>query len=223
MGHSEAAEAVRPCTSAALPKADVNTPPWLPPLSAITGPSAPQQTGCLLGGAFATATIRGTDCKGRTTTGLALDRDVAPHHLAEPFADRQPKTRPAVLARRGGGSLRKLLEQLVHLLRRHADAGIGNRDRYPIAAALLSLTRIETDGAAISELVGVAHEISTGPGAANSRHSASASTQRCASGRQPVEQRLGFLQIACFKPFGEPTVDGSEQVTGLLSLAPIAP
>ena len=115
---------------------------------------------------------------------------------------------------------------LISLLLQHGatpSESIGNRDRYPIAAALLSLTRIETDGAAISELVGVAHEISTGPGAANSRHSASASTQRCASGRQPVEQRLGFLQIACFKPFGEPAVDGSEQVTGLLSLAPIAP
>ena len=30
---SKAAEAVLPCTSAALPKADVNSPPWLPPLS----------------------------------------------------------------------------------------------------------------------------------------------------------------------------------------------
>jgi hypothetical protein len=32
---SKAAEAVRPCTSAAPPKADVNSPPWLPPLSAM--------------------------------------------------------------------------------------------------------------------------------------------------------------------------------------------
>jgi hypothetical protein len=31
---SKVAEAVRPCTSAAPPKADVNLPPWLPPLSA---------------------------------------------------------------------------------------------------------------------------------------------------------------------------------------------
>ena len=34
---SKAAEAVRPCTSAAPRKADVNSPPWLPPLSAKTG------------------------------------------------------------------------------------------------------------------------------------------------------------------------------------------
>ena len=32
---SEAVEAVLPCTSAALPKADVDSTPWLPPLSAI--------------------------------------------------------------------------------------------------------------------------------------------------------------------------------------------
>jgi hypothetical protein len=51
MGHSlKAAEAVRPCTSATPPKADVNSPPWLPPLSAMSGPSALQQTGYLLGG-----------------------------------------------------------------------------------------------------------------------------------------------------------------------------
>src|ERR1700730_14286373 len=31
---SKAAESVRPCTSATPPKADVNSPPWLPPLSA---------------------------------------------------------------------------------------------------------------------------------------------------------------------------------------------
>jgi hypothetical protein len=39
MGHSRRRqpEAVRPCTSATLPKADVNSTPWLPPLSAITG------------------------------------------------------------------------------------------------------------------------------------------------------------------------------------------
>ena len=34
IGIYRAAEAVRPCTSAAPPKADVNSPPWLPPLSA---------------------------------------------------------------------------------------------------------------------------------------------------------------------------------------------
>jgi hypothetical protein len=40
---SKAAEAVRPCTSAAPPKADVNLPPWLPPLSAKSGREQMQQ------------------------------------------------------------------------------------------------------------------------------------------------------------------------------------
>jgi hypothetical protein len=57
--------------------------------------------------------------------------------------------RSAVFARRGGGSLRKLLEQLAHLLGRHADAGVRHSQRDPIAAVLLSLTRIDL-GAAYS-------------------------------------------------------------------------
>src|ERR1700730_10722257 len=34
---SKATEALRPCNSAGPPKADVNSPPWLPPLSANSG------------------------------------------------------------------------------------------------------------------------------------------------------------------------------------------
>ena len=34
--------------------------------------------------------------------------------------------------------LGELLEQLAHLLRRHADAGVGDRERDPVAAVLLS-------------------------------------------------------------------------------------
>src|ERR1700730_1546143 len=41
---SKAAEAVRPCTSATPPKADVNSPPWLPPLSANWRPEQVQQS-----------------------------------------------------------------------------------------------------------------------------------------------------------------------------------
>ena len=40
---SKAVEALHPCTSAALPKADVNSPPWLPPLSATSRPEQVQQ------------------------------------------------------------------------------------------------------------------------------------------------------------------------------------
>jgi hypothetical protein len=43
------------------------------------------------------------------------------------------------------------------------------------------------------------------------------------SRRQFVEQRLGLFQIECIVAFGEPAVDRSEQITGLLPLALIAP
>src|ERR1700730_12428828 len=125
----------------------------------MSGPSAPQQTACLLGDFLNLHNPRHSDCKGRTTTGLALDRDVAAHHLAEPAADHETKAGAAVFARRGRGGLGKLLEKLVHLLRRHPDAGVRHRQRDPIVAALLSLNGIDRDGAAFRELVGIAHEV----------------------------------------------------------------
>src|SRR5207344_3070249 len=55
------------------------------------------------------------------------------------FSNSEAKARAAVLARRSGGSLGKLLEQLAHLLRGHADAGVGHCDRDPAEAILLPL------------------------------------------------------------------------------------
>ena len=71
----------------------------------------------------------------------------------------QAEAGAAVLARRRGGGLGKLLEQLAHLLGRHADAGVGHRDRDPVAAVLGSLPRIDRDRALLGELVGVAREV----------------------------------------------------------------
>src|ERR1700730_4417812 len=113
----------------------------------------------LLGGIPVLHTPRHSNYEGRTTTGLALDRDVAAHHLAEPPADDEPKTRAAVLARRGRGRLGKLLEQLAHLLRRHADASIGYCHRDPVTAVLLSLMSGDGDSAFLCELVGVARQV----------------------------------------------------------------
>ena len=118
-----------------------------------------QQTGGLLDGLPNLHNPRHSDRKGRTTTGLAFDRDVPAHHLAEPPADDEPKASATVFARRGGGSLRKLLKQLTHLIWRHADASVLHRKRDPAAAIFVSLAGIDGDGAAISELVGVAHEV----------------------------------------------------------------
>ena len=102
---------------------------------------------------------RHSDSKCGATARLAFDRDVAAHHLAEAFTDREAQAGATVFARRGGRSLGKLLEKLAHLLRRHADAGVGDRKRDPVTAVLLSLMRIDADGAAFGELVGVAHEV----------------------------------------------------------------
>ena len=102
---------------------------------------------------------RQANCEGRACPRLAFHRDVAAHHLTEAPTDGEAKPGSAVFARRCRGGLRKLLEQLAHLFRCHSDAGISNRNRNPIAAVLLSLTRIDADGAALSEFVGIAHEV----------------------------------------------------------------
>jgi hypothetical protein len=90
---------------------------------------------------------RQPDREGRAVTVHALDCDVAAHHLTEALADREPEPGAAVSARCGGGCLGELLEQLAHLLRRHADAGVGHRERDPVAAGLLPLPGIKRDGA----------------------------------------------------------------------------
>ena len=45
----------------------------------------------------------------------------------------------------------------------------------------------------------------------------------CGSGIQLIEQRLRFLQIECIEALGEPAVDRSEEIAGLIPLALIAP
>src|ERR1700730_15950129 len=96
---------------------------------------------------------RQADGEGRAAAGLALDRDVAAHHLTKAPADGEAKARATVFARRSGGSLGKLLEQLSHLIRRHADAGVRNRECDPIPAVLLCLVSGDGDNALLGELV----------------------------------------------------------------------
>jgi hypothetical protein len=91
-------EAVRPCTSATPPKADVNSPPWLLPLSATSGLMRCSKTAFLCGALRGFHNSRQPDREGGPATGLALDRDVATHHLAEAFTDREPEARAAVFA-----------------------------------------------------------------------------------------------------------------------------
>src|SRR3974390_1258450 len=70
---------------------------------------------------------RQPDREGRAAAWLALNRDVAAHHLTEAFADREPKPGAAVFARRRCVGLRELLKQLTYLFRRHSNARVGNR------------------------------------------------------------------------------------------------
>jgi hypothetical protein len=56
--------------------------------------------------------------------GSLSTRDVAGHYLTEAPADHQAESRATVLARGSRGGLGELLEQLAHLLGRHADAGV---------------------------------------------------------------------------------------------------
>src|SRR3984893_768964 len=62
------------------------------PSRANSRPEQVQQTANLLGGLPNLYNPRHSDCKGRTTTGLARHRNVAAHHLTEAFADRQCRT-----------------------------------------------------------------------------------------------------------------------------------
>src|ERR1700720_2040278 len=117
--------------------------------SAIRRPEQVQQTASLLDGLGSFHVSRQPDRKGGPAPRLALDHDVAAHHLTEAFADREAEAGSAVFTGRRRRSLRKFLEQLPHLFRRHPDAGIGNRDRNPIAALLLSVSCIDADGAAL--------------------------------------------------------------------------
>ena len=102
---------------------------------------------------------RESDREGRAATRLALDCNVAAHHLTEAPADGEAKARATIFARRGGGSLGKLLEQLAHLLCRHADASVSHCECDPVAPILLSLARVDRDGASFGKLVGIAHKV----------------------------------------------------------------
>jgi len=117
---------------------------------------------------------RQPDREGRAATDLAFHRDVAAHHLTEAFADREAEAGTAVFPRRRRISLGELLKQLAHLLRRHADAGIGDSDGDPIAAVFPRLARVNGNGAALRKLVGVAHEVEQRlPQPQSGRHAAS--------------------------------------------------
>ena len=62
----------------------------------------------------------------RTFSGFALDLDRPPHEPDQAFADRQPESGTAVLARGRCVDLAESVEQAVDFLRRDADTGVAN-------------------------------------------------------------------------------------------------
>ena len=120
------------------------------------GPHAAQQRPARLRG----LDPRGqADGEGRALAELALDGDIAAHHLAETAADRESEPRAAVLARGGRIGLHEFLEQPADLLGRHPDAGVGDRHRDLCASPVRDACHFDRDVATLRELVGVAHEI----------------------------------------------------------------
>jgi hypothetical protein len=105
---------------------------------------------------------RQPDREGRTAAGLTRDRDVASHHLTKPFADREPEASAAIFTSRRCVSLGEFLEQPAHLLLRHANAGVGDCDSHPVAAALPCLVSSDGDSALLGELVRVARKVEQG-------------------------------------------------------------
>src|SRR6516225_7245878 len=76
-----------------LPTPDMQ-PQKARPQCAKSRPEQVQQRACLLGGLPNLHNPRHSDCKGRTTTDFAFDRDVPAHHLTEDLLKKKQEGRP---------------------------------------------------------------------------------------------------------------------------------
>ena len=113
-------------------------------------------------GTMACLAKRAVNQKRAAFAGLALDADLAAHQLDQLLADGQAEAGAAVPARGGAVGLREALEDAACLLRRDADAGVGDR-RSAGSARPRSVSRRAVDAthdlAALGELDGVADEV----------------------------------------------------------------
>src|SRR5262249_44400013 len=91
-------------------------------------------------------------------TRFALDRYVAAHHARELSRDRQAEASAAEALRGCLVGLAELVEQLGLLLRRHPNAGIGDRDLDPVAA-VSQVACLKLDLAILRELAGIAQQV----------------------------------------------------------------
>ena len=93
------------------------------------------------------------------TPGFALDANVAAHHLAELFRERQAQAGAAIAARGGIIGLRESAKQFSDLLGRHADAGVLHAEDEPIRPVARLAAGGEGDDAVVGELAGVAQQV----------------------------------------------------------------
>ena len=91
--------------------------------------------------------------------GVLATLMVPPIISGEPLADGQPQPRAAVLAGGAGVRLGERLEQLAHLLRGHADAGVGDGHGHPVAARVAVPPGGQGDGPGVGELVRVREQV----------------------------------------------------------------
>jgi hypothetical protein len=91
----------------------------------------------------------------------AIDRD-PPRRAREHEADVIVQIKSASPALTMSAVQAPSCRAISHLLRAHADAGVGHRERDPGAAVLLSLPSGDGDGVLLGELVGVARQIKQG-------------------------------------------------------------
>jgi hypothetical protein len=93
-------------------------------------------------------------------SGPRLHADPAAHQLGQSLRDREPQPRAAILARRRAVGLAERLEDGLGLVGGDADAGVGDGELEPDAAAkLLAGAHADHDLALIGELYGVADQV----------------------------------------------------------------
>ena len=104
------------------------------------------------------------DAEGRAFAEFALHGDVAAHQLAKFPADGQPQSGAAIFARRGSVRLTERLEEPTQLLRRQADAAVGDIKFQPVRCAIFFVEArdIQFDNALRGKFARVAQKIEKG-------------------------------------------------------------
>src|SRR5215470_4118171 len=128
------------------------------PSRPAAGVIAPSASACRLKCRLSGSTARQPHGKHRTLARLARHRHIAPHHARKLASDCKAEACATEILRGRGIGLAELLEQLGLLLRRHADAGVGDGE-LDKATAIAHLACRKLDLARFGELARIAEEI----------------------------------------------------------------